>query len=488
MRTYISFDIGTTSLKTALVSSDGKLLAQHTEEYTPASPRPGWLEMEGHAYWLAAVAGTRAVMTKAGVSAGEVVSIGLSSQGQTYIPIDREGRELYPAIVWIDTRAQNIVDEWQADWLSRQEFLELTGYSTMSAQLTVFKLEWMRRNVPRAHDAWMFLCLPDYIAWRLTGVIATDPQTAHGTGMFDVRNQCWSKKMLDAAGIVEEQLPVVGQPGTILGRVLEGPAGEIGLLPGTPICFGANDQFAGALGVGNILPGMVSETTGTALAVVTTTDRLIADSRVCSGVHAAPGVYFVLSFTNTSAIVLKWFRDMVAPGVGYDEFLAGVEDIAPGSGGLTVLPHFAGTGTPDFNSAAKGAILGLTLGHTPKHIARAIMESCACMLVDCLEPVRDLGVETNCVRSLGGAAASDAWLQMKADMLGLPVERPACSEAASLGAAMMAAVGVGDYASIPEVSNAWYHTLKVFEPNGQLFDAYAEVHAKYRDAFRRVYD
>jgi xylulokinase len=178
---------------------------------------------------------------------------------------------------------------------------------------------------------------------------------------------------------------------------------------------------------------------------------------------------------------------MCAPGEDYDTFLAGVESIPPGCGGLTMLPHFAGTAMPTFNPSARGVFAGLALGHTRAHMARAIMEACACSLQECLEPILAHGLQIAGVRSLGGAARSDLWLQMKADMLGVPVERPACSDAASLGAAALAAAGTGHFKTIEEASDAWYRPEKVFEPDATKFDTYREVYARYLDLYRRLY-
>lgn len=487
MSMYLTFDIGTTSLKTALISDSGLLLAVHVEEYTPMSPRSDWTEMRPDDYWNAAVKGTRSVMSSLNTDPSEISAIGFSSQGQTFIPIDERGNPLYNAIVWVDNRAQPIADEWEASWLTREEYKRITGFPNMPAALTIFKLGWLSKNRPELMKAYKFLCLPDYMIYSLTGETVTDHNIALMGGAYDINTSDWSAPLLDAAGVKYDQMPTLLNQGSIAGTLLPGPASELGIYPGIPVCVGANDQQAGAVGAGNVRPGIVTETTGTALAVVATTPTLLEEYGLCVGAHAVPGRYYALAFTITSAIVLKWFRDMCTAGMSYEEFLSGVENIQPGCGGLAVLPHFAGTGTPDFNPNERGAFIGLTLNHTRSHIARAIMESCACMLRECLEPIIKTGLELKSVRSLGGAARSDVWLQMKADMLGIPVERPACSDAASLGAAVLAAVGTGEYESIEEASDAWYRTEQVFEPDASAYSAYQEVFDRYTDLRKRLF-
>jgi xylulokinase len=306
-------------------------------------------------------------------------------------------------------------------------------------------------------------------------------------GFFNLRLNTWDPHLMDAAGIREEQLPSVLAPGQVAGRLQGGPAMELGLVAGVPVCVGANDQLVGAVGAGNVSPGIVTETTGSVLALIATTPTLLDDSYTVVGQHAVPELSYAMSFANTAAIVLKWFRDLCEPEANYDKFLAGVETVPPGCDGLTLLPHFAGLNMPVFNPHVRGAFVGLTVGHTRTHLARAIMEACANLLQECLEPLQRHGISMTTVRSLGGAARSDTWLQMKADLLGAPVERPACTEAASLGAAMLAAAGIGRFASLREASESWYRTERVFEPDASRYSAYREVYERYQRLQEKVY-
>ncbi len=488
MPVYLTFDIGTTALKTALVDESGRLLALHATEYTPESPHPDWAQMSAARYWEAAVAGTRAVFAQAGVDSSEVLAIGFSSQAQSFVPLDSAGKELYDVIVWVDRRTQALVDAWRDAWLSTRQFWQITGYPWLSAELTVFKLAWLAENAPQAHKAAKFLCLPDYLIYRLTGEFATDYNIAQMSGLYDLRSRDWSQPMLAAAGIDVGQLPQVHPPGTVVGQVQNRAAAALDIPGGIPVCTGCNDQMAGAIGAGNVRPGLVTETTGTALGIIITTESLLEDERIPVVVHAVPGLFAAMPFGTTSAVVLKWFRDLCAPGTEYDEFLQGVGEIAAGCDGLTVLPHFSGTALPTFNPQARGAINGLTLAHSRLHIARAIMESCACLLRELLDLVSAHGLQIYTVRCLGGAARSDLWLQIKADLLGMPLERPACSDAASLGAAALAAAATGQFNSIAAAGEEWYQTDRVFEPDESMYEIYREVYARYLDLYERLYE
>ncbi|MFO7946366.1 MAG: FGGY family carbohydrate kinase [Armatimonadota bacterium] len=487
MALYLTFDIGTTALKTALISGGGAVVSAHEVEYSPHHPHADWVEMSADEYWKAAVEGTRRAFAQTSCSPDELSAVGFSSQGQTFVALDDDGEPLRDAIVWVDNRAADLADQWHEEWLSREEFRAITGYPWVAAGLTIFKIAWLAENEPQTHAAPHFLCLPDYLVYRLTGERATDYNIAQMSGMYDIRTGEWSEKLLEHAGISADRLPPVHPPGTVAGAVTAAAADELGIPAGVPVCLGANDQLCGAIGAGNVAPGIVTETTGTALAVIACTQELLDDERMYVGIHAVPDLYYAMPYANTAAVVLTWFRDVCDPEASYDEFLDGVEDIPIGADGLTVLPHFAGLNCPRFDISARGAIDGLTLGHTQKHIARGIMESCACVLTELLEPVRNHGVKVGRVRSLGRSARSDLWLQMKADMLGVPVERPACSDAASLGAAMLAATGTGQFDTLKQASEAWYQPESVFEPQEENSAAYREVYQRYKDTCERMY-
>jgi xylulokinase len=485
---YLTFDLGTTALKTALVTADGSLAGEVVCEYTPNQPASGFMEMDPRAYWQAAVDGTRQVLAGSCIQPEEVKAIGFSSQGQTFVPLDKSGKNLHDAIVWLDNRAEAIAARWQADWLSPEDFHHISGYPWIPVGLTVFKIAWLHENSPSMPPAWKYLWLPDYLTYLMTGETVTDAVTARMGGLYNFRTQDWEPALLAAAHVTPDQLPTVLSPGSTAGRLNRKAASQLGLPIGIPVCTGANDQLVGGIGAGNVRPGMVTETTGTALAVVTTTTQPLDDLRLCVGSHAVSGLSYAMSFANTSAVLLKWLRELCGQNSqDYDTFLKDAALVPPGCDGLCVLPHFMGAIPPYGDPAARGAFIGLTLSHGRAHLARAVMEACACLLAECLEPVQDQKIEIHQVRSSGGGARSDLWLQMKADMSGIPVERSNPIETASLGAAMLAAVAVGQFNSLPEAAAAWCRPAAVFEPNPALFEIYQQVYARYQHYNRLLY-
>jgi xylulokinase len=259
---------------------------------------------------------------------------------------------------------------------------------------------------------------------------------------------------------------------------------------------GTNDQYAGALGAGNCRPGILTETTGTCLALVTLFENT-PDLPQKSGVLETPGLMtgrfpiegygFALAYAKTAGLVVDWFRRQFAEGhsLAQLEALAAASPI--GSRGVTVLPHFDGMVSPHPNAASRGAFLNLTLGHTLGDMYRAVLESIAFSLRENVELMQHSGLTIEAVRAIGGGARSDLWLQIKADVTGVPIERPAITEAATLGAAMLAAVGAGEFGTVAECSATFYHAGRVFSPDAARQAQYERPYRAYRELYRKLY-
>lgn len=474
---FIGLDLGTTGIKAGVFDAAGAQLALTAREVRLETPAPGLAEFDADGYAAGVFECLREVLAAPGVDARAVRAAGLSSQAQTFVLLGADGRPVRPAVSWLDVRAGDEARELSA----------LAGRK-VDAISSCPKILWLRRREPATLARTRSVCLlPDYIILRLTGRAATDPQTAWSTGAYDWRAGHWAGQVLEACGLRAEMMPAVLRAGQPAGRVLPEVARELPLPAECLAAVGANDQSAGALGAGNAAPGCASLTLGTALAIIATAGR---DSPVPPGLdacpHPAPGLNVLLAFAKTAGIVLRWLRDEFAPGRSYDDLFREAATVPPGAEGLCCLPHFSGTATPDFNPAARGAFAGLTLAHGRAHLVRAVAESLAFTVRENLEligravPVREL-------RAIGGGAASDVWLQMIADVAGLPVERPRTREAACLGAAEMAMVAAGRFPGLAQASAALYAAERRFAPDAAPRDAYDQAHARYRELYRALY-
>ncbi len=307
----------------------------------------------------------------------------------------------------------------------------------------------MRRHEPAAFARTAkYLLLEDYLLYRLTGEYVTERSLQADTLFLDVRSGRWWQPMFDFIGITTGQMGRLCDPGEVVGPLSPDGAAALGLTPLTLAVTGAMDQMMGALGAGNAAPGLATETTGGALAIVATLDRFFLDPqrRMPTMFHARPATYALMPWAQTAGMALKWFRDQfyaLESQVVYASYadpymlMTGQAAAVPaGSDGLIVLPHLEGAACPEFNPYARAVFFGASMRHTRAHFTRGILESVAYMLKRNLDTVEELGIPVDRIRSIGGGARSRLWLQIKADVLQKPVEAPEIEEAALLGAAL----------------------------------------------------
>lgn len=496
---FLGIDAGTTSLKAGLFDERGNARAIVNEEYALVTPAADQAELDPEEYWRACVNGVRRVLARANASRDEIVGIGVSSQGETTIAVDAHGRALRRALVWLDNRATDQAREI-AERFDLKRVYEITGDPEIVPTWTACKILWLKQNEPeifqRAHK---FILVEDFLLHRLTGRFATDGAVACTTMLWDIRRGAWWDEMLAFIGIARERLAEPVSPGEIVGALTREAASELGLSPNVRVVTCGMDQAAGALGAGNIAPGMISETTGAALAIQATAPRPDLDptGRLPVYVHDVRGAFLFVPVCNTGGMALRWFRDQF----GQEEMRAAREQnrdaydllgelaatIEPGCEGLTLLPHLAGAFSPEYNADARGVFSGFTLRHTKAHFARAIFESIAFMLKRNLDLMQLLGVAVREVRSTGGGAKSPLWLQIKADVIGAPVVTLEQEDTAVLGDAMLAAVASGAHKNLDDACAAMVRLRGRIEPNANTRAAYADAFARYCAVYERLF-
>ncbi len=489
MKYFAGLDLGASAVKSALFSEKGDLKGLSVKEYRLLTPADGFVEFPAQAYRDLSFAALREAVAASGVRPQDILGLAASSQGQAFVVLDENDRPLRNVIVWLDTRAAREAESLAARY-PRADYFRRTGVPSITPVSTLPKLMWLRAHEPQVMSrARRFFLLEDYLVYLLSGARATDPVVAMSTAMYDIEQFSWWGEAFDLVGLSPDQFPRIGRSGDVAGKVKPEVADELGISRDALVCVGSLDQTAGAVGAGNVDAATVTETTGTALAVVVTTERLIFDPqcRVLCGPHPVPGRWWLLPYAQTAGMAFKWFRDAFADGLGYDALDAQADKIPVGAEGLTALPHLTGKACPDFNNLARGAFVGIGLHHTRAHFARAMMECIAFSLKELLDVAADLGARIERVRSMGGGARSDVWLQMKADLLGLPVEVPACEETAVLGDAIFAMVGAGLYRSIEEASRSIVKLARRFEPDPKKCDAYQDAYSRFAEVYGKLY-
>jgi xylulokinase len=490
----LSVDLGTTAIKVALFDRDGTVLAKSTQEYALSTPTPLAVELDVETYWDAFRAGVAEVLRVSAVDPGAIRALGISAQGETLICADDDGRALRPAIVWLDNRAQDEAGILAATFGNEAAY-RITGQVSFQPTWPAAKILWLREHeLDVFRRTSRFLLIEDWFIQRLTGRAVCEGSLVTSTMYWNIETRRWWPEMLEFLGIGEERLPEYLESGTAVGPIRPAVARELGLSADTVVSTGALDQAAGAIGVGNIRPGVFSENTGAALAICATvaTPSFDPAGQMPCHYHGVPDLYMEHTFTS-GGVVLRWFRDTFclpeidqAHAVGADPYdlvgeLAGA--VPPGSDGLLALPHLQGAMAPEANARARGVFFGFTLHHTRGHFARAIMEAIACVVRRNVEVIEGLGIRVNEIRVLGGGARSELWNRIKCDLIGLPVVTTGNEEAACLGAAILAGRAVGLFDDLEAAVDRMVAIRDRLEPDPANRTAYDNVYTRYRQLY-----
>ncbi len=490
---YLTFDIGTTSVKVVLYAPDGRLIRKVIGNYSLATPAVNWYEADPGIYWGAVRDGTKEILASTRIDPKDIRAIAGCSQGETVVFLDAEGSPVRPAMVWLDLRARAESVEL-ASLATRDELYLVTGQTDFDPTWSAAKVLWVKRHQPDVfRRTARLLLVEDYITWRLTGRACTTPSLLSSSLFLDVHSRRYWDRYVDYLGIAG-RLPEIIESGALVGTVAPGAAEELGLDPGTIVVKGAMDQASSAVGAGNLLPGIVTETTGSVMAIGVTSTRVDPDPEVRLPYmpHVAAGSFLYLPYVQTAGSAYKWWRDRFCQEEvrragdlekAYDDINALAGSVPAGSEGVVFLPFLAGAGQPENDPDARGVFYGLTLTHGKAHCARAIMESIAYMLKKILADFVHSGTAMKEVRSMGGGARSDLWLQIKADATGLPLVRMEEEETATLGAAILAAVCCGDRPDITAAAAAMVRFGKRFEPEPRAALAYERSFRLYNELY-----
>lgn len=498
MDLVIGLDVGTTSVKAGLFDGTGACLAVAGEEYRLDHPAADRAELDAETYWRATRAAIRGAVAAGHAGPGDVAAIAVSSQGETVVPVDRAGRPLGPAMVWLDNRALAESREIAATF-GDERIYDVTGVPSVAPTWSACKILWWRRNDPALFAAAArFLLVEDLVLHRLTGRFVTEGGVHCTSLLYDIRRHAWWDEMLEAVGIDSARLPELARPGETVEALAAAAADDLGLTPRVQVVAGGMDQGAGAIGVGNVGAGMVSESTGGALTLQASVARHGGDPtrQTPVYVHSVPGMYLYCPVCPTGGMALTWFRDQFGAAeverarregtIAYDLLTAMAADVPPGAEGLLMLPHLMGAFSPEYEPEARGAFFGFTLRHGKGHFVRAVLEAVAFMLRRNLELLAGAGADAGEVRSHGGGARSPLWNQIKADVCGLPVLTLEGDDAAIRGDAMLAAVAAGIFPDLAAAGKAMVVTKRRYEPDPAAHAVYEGAYARYVQLFEAL--
>jgi xylulokinase len=491
----VGCDVGSQGTNAALYAADGRLVDSAYEPYDVDFPRPGWAEQPARLWDEAIRRACRALVERLDGPADAVHAISFGSQLDGQVALGADRAALRPCLIWMDRRA-----EAQAralgDRLSAERFYALSG-ANLDSSHGVFKILWVRDQEPEVFArARHFVTPGTYAVLSTAGELVVDPSNASSVALLDPRTRQWSPQLLEAAELDPALMVPVRPPTEAVGTVTEEFAAATGLARSTRVVVGCGDEMAATLGAGVRAEGEVCDVVGTAEPVCAASVEPHADPTMLVECHphGDPDAWLMENPGFVSGGNLRWFRDQLGGveravelsggGDAYDLLCREASNVPAGSDGLVFLPCMQGAMAPEWNGAARGVFFGLTLAHTRAHLMRAVLEGSAYALRDILEAMSGSGLRPRRLTIVGGGAKGRLWRQIKADVTGLPVRVPESVETTAAGAAVLAAVGAGLYASCAEAA-AHFVSFQPGEhdPDPETKAVYDAAYELYRDVY-----
>ena len=480
MNTYIGIDLGTSGAKFLLVAADGTILAENTQTYPVFYPRSGWSEQNPEDWFAAALRGLKELLQ--GQDKAAVKGISFGGQMHGLVALDKDDGVIRPAILWNDGRT-----EQQTAYLNRiigkEKISAYTG-NIAFAGFTAPKILWMKRNEPENFKKIARVMLPkDYLAYRLSGRFCTDVSDASGTLLLDVKNRRWSPEMCAVCGISEQQLPELFESfepvGTLKGEIAE----ELGLSAGVRVIAGAGDNAAAAVGTGVVGEGGCNLSLGTS-GTLFVSSRAYKEDKV-NALHSfchADGGWHLMGCILSAASCNAWWSDKILQTEDYAREQAGLEEFL-GENSVYFLPYLMGERSPHNDVNARGAFIGMRPDTSRGQMTLAVLEGVAFALRDCLEAARKNGVRIGRTMLCGGGAKSPLWRKIVANVMDLPVDLPQTEQGPSFGAAMLAMVGCGEYATVRAAAEAIVRVRETVLPDPAIARRYEEHYAVFRSLY-----
>ncbi len=495
--TLLGIDVGTTGVKAlAFDTSTGEYhITQRS--YDLLFPQTDRVEQSPDQIWQATKSAASEALATAGEGA-EPVSVSISSQGGTLIPLDDEFKTLGNAVVWMDHRAKALGDALNKEF-GKDFFYMKTGWP-LTGCLPFIQIHWLKDERPGFfRKVSRFAFVGDYIAYKLSGKWIADPSSASITMLYNLRKGAWDDELVEMAGIREDQLPQVADSGSCIGTVEPSVASELGIQGReVSISSGGHDQYCASLGAGALEKGDLLLSGGTAWVMLLTSERPVFDTRsyLSPGRHVVRGRWGLMSSISGAGAGVNWLggllRGKMAAEGGEREFYRRIEaesdKVPPGSERLFFFPHFLGSTAPTWETEASAAIVGLGLHHRPAHMFRALLEGIGFDILWNVETFRGLGAKVSSGSMIGGAAKSRIWPQIISDILGLPIRIPRIQEAACVGAAILGGLGAGVIRDYREVLDLALSDSSFIEPDPSRSQRYKELFLSYRDTFRKLLD
>ncbi len=478
MSYYVGIDLGTSSVKTLLLNSDGEVVSSVTKEYPLYFPQSGWSEQNPEHWYNQTVSALKELFES--IDAKKVRSFSFSGQMHGLVMLDSEDNVIRPALLWNDSRSQTQTDSLNEN----KDFLLDNTANIAFAGFTLPKLLWVKENEPENYAKVSKVMLPkDYVAYRLSGSLFSDVSDASGTLYFDVENRCWSKEILERYGIKEEWLPKVLESDECAGTLKDAIASELGTGK-VKIIIGAGDNAAAAIGTGTVKDGDCNISLGTSGTIFTVSDKFSLDRE--SAIHSfcsASRNYHQMACTLSAAVCCNWWVEKVLRD-GYDSVNS--KENRLGENEVMFLPYLMGERSPLNDTKVRGMFYGMSLDTDKDDMSLAVLEGVAFTLRHNIDIIRDMGIRIKKSNVCGGGTKNKLWLKIISNVLGIELCIPENQEGASLGAALLAAKGVMTADEYTALEDKVYKTAKTVTPQKELTEKYEAKYRKWRKLYPAV--
>ncbi|WP_343337903.1 Xylulose kinase [Terrisporobacter petrolearius] len=479
---YIGIDLGTSAVKLLLMDGSGKICNIVSKEYPLYFPRPGWSEQNPEDWYAQTMAGLKELIKD--IDKSQVGGISFGGQMHGLVILDENDDVIRPALLWNDGRTKE-----ECDYLNEVIGKETLSKYTANISFTGFtapKILWIKNKEPQNFAKIKKIMLPkDYIAYKLSGVHCTDVSDASGMLIFDVKNRCWSKEMIDICGIKEEQLAKVYESYEVVGNVTDEIAKELEIPNTVKIVAGAGDNAAAAIGTGTVGDGRCNISLGTSGTIFISSKNFGVDSN--NALHSfdhADGNYHLMGCMLSAASCNKWWSEEI---LNTKDYAKEQEDMTKlGENNVYFLPYLMGERSPHNNPNARGTFIGMSMDTSRSDMTQAVLEGVAFALRDSLEVAKSLGINIERTKICGGGAKSPLWKKIISNVLNLKVDMIESEEGPALGGAILAAVACNEFESIEDAVNKLVKVTETIEPEKELVEKYENRYNKFKKIYPTV--
>lgn len=483
MSYVLGVDLGTSAVKVSAVDKSGEIVAQESFDYELSNPKPGYSEQNPEDWVSGTTVAIVRLILNDGIKPAEIDGISYSGQMHGLVLLDENNQVLRPAILWNDTRTTKQREEIIAEMGDR--YVDITRNQPLEG-FTLPKILWVKENEPTIFEkAKTFLLPKDYVRYRMTGNIAMDYSDAAGTVLLDVANKRWSQEVCDTFGIPMSMCPPLIESIGDAGNISDSYALFSGLTTKTRVFGGAADNAAGAVGSGILAPNMVMASIGTSGVVLKYEDNSDVDyqGKLHFFNHAIPNKFYTMGVTLAAGYSLSWLKKTFGSGEDFTDFVSSAGKSQVGANGLIFTPYIVGERTPYADADIRGSFVGIDGTDTRNDFVRAVLEGIIYSFADIMDIFDEKGQDFDTVVSIGGGAKSPLWLQIQADIFNKKVVSLRNEQGPGMGAAMLAAVGLGWFESVQDCAKAFVSFGKEYQPNPENVKKYAEMHRIYKQVY-----